>query len=117
MFGSAAAAMRWAVAECARFRKYRQEHGEGLEDLWDRQRSAKDAERRRHERLSRKRTATYEMLSLFLSDLELVKEWLPTQALARMETARGIVAFVETDPPKKQTADATNEVRDGMLTI
>lgn len=100
LFGTQQAAARWATGEAARYRAYRQHNGEGIEDIADRKSAAKKAEHRRIERRRSKGGAIYELLTLMVSDAELVREWLPDQAVARIAKARELIAFVETDPPK-----------------
>jgi hypothetical protein len=92
-------ALRWATTEAARYRAYRQQHGEGIEDGQKRKAEAKRAEQRRANRIYKKRGEAFELLQALASDAELVSEWLPPQALARIAKVRELVAFVETDTP------------------
>lgn len=97
LYGSKAAALREATSEAARFRAYRQQHGEGLEDVWAKQQAVKQAERRRWRRIGEKDRQAYDLLQAIASDAALVTEWLPAQAIARLEKVRELVAYVETD--------------------
>lgn len=92
-------AMRWATSEAARYRAYRQQHHEGIEDAQKRRAEAKRVVQRRASRIHKRSAETYELLQALVSDAELVTEWLPAQALARIAKARELVAFVETDSP------------------
>lgn len=91
------AAMRWATSEAARYRAYRQQHGEGIEDAQKRKRAMRDAEQRRNSRIYKKSGEMYELIQAMASDAELVSEWLPPQAIARLAKVRELVAFAETD--------------------
>ena len=95
LFASQGAAERWATEEAKRYRDYRQDHGEGIEDRQDRERQAKKAERDRFDRMRRKTVQMYGLLHAFATDAELVREFLPDQALKRLEQLREIVIFVE----------------------
>lgn len=106
LFTTEKGALLVARRRAAEFRTYRQQHGEGQEDVWERQRAAKAAERRRRDRIEQKRNRMYELMQPLAEDLELVKDWLPKQALARLEQIRAIIAYVETDPPKETSAIA-----------
>lgn len=97
LFATKGGAERWAIDQAKRFRAYRQENGEGIEDVEDRKREAKHAAQRRHDRIRRKTAEMYELLTALAGDGELVREWLPAQALTRLEKVRELIAFVETD--------------------
>lgn len=90
------AANQWATAKAKEYRAYRQQHGEGIEDAQARRDAAKKAERQRLGRMSDRSREMYELLTTLADDAELVKEWLPAQAIVRLDKVRTLAAFVET---------------------
>lgn len=89
-----AQAMRWAVAEAKRFRDYRQQHGEGIEEVRDRKRKAEAAAVARRRRITERKAEMYDLLIAMASDLELASD-VPSQAHGRVAKVKEIVAYVE----------------------
>ena len=90
-----AQAMRWAVAEAKRFRTYRQQNGEGIEEVRARKRALEKAAGDRSRRLSEKRTELYDLVGAMASDLELLADDLPKQAAARAAKARALIEYID----------------------
>ena len=90
-------AQRWAVSEAARHRAYRQQNGEGLEDVAIRKAKAREAERRMISRRQNKARDMLDLLRPIIGDMDLVRDDLPQQAIARIEKARALIAFIDTD--------------------
>lgn len=97
LFGTKAAALRWATAKAKEHRDFRQANGEGIEDGVKRRALAKEAERRLRRRISDKAQAMFDLLRPIVSDMELVRAELPAQAITRIEKAAELIAFIDTD--------------------
>jgi hypothetical protein len=89
-------ALQVAQREAARYRAYRQEHGEGIEDVDARKRAEREAARKRRNRINHKDLEMYQLLLALASDCELVTDWLPTQAIGRLAQVKAIQRHVET---------------------
>lgn len=92
---SQSAAHAWAVKEAKRYRDYRQQNGEGIEEVHARKQQADRAASRRRGRMTDKRQDMYDLLVGFLSDLELIED-LPNQTAARIAKAKEVLAYIDT---------------------
>lgn len=97
LYGSQSAAMAYAKNKAAEYRAYRQKHGQGIEDAARAKAAARETERRMRGRASNKAQAMLDLLRPIVSDMDLVRDELPKQAIARIEAARAVIAYIDTD--------------------
>lgn len=102
LYRSQTGALAAARNKAAQMRAYRQEHGEGMEDVWKRKAAEREVARRRRQRISNKDAAMFELIQSMAADADLVREWLPDNALKRLDQARALIAYVETDAPSQR---------------
>lgn len=98
LYGSQRAAMTYAKNKTAEYRTYRQKHGQGIEEVARAKALAREAERRMRGRASNKAMAMLDLLRPIVSDMDLVRDELPAQAIARIDAARALIAYVDSDP-------------------
>ena len=97
LYTSKTSALTYAKNKAAEYKAFRAKHGEGIEDGWERKRLAREATRRMRVRLHQKDQAMLDLLRPIVSDMDLVRAELPVQAISRIEKARELIAFIDTD--------------------
>ena len=97
LYSTRHSADHWAVAKAKEYRDYRAKHGIGLEEIAERKIAVRRAEMRMRARINDKAMTMFDLLRPIVSDMDLVRDDLPAQALARIDAARALIAFVDTD--------------------